>query len=103
MNSRDYYMNKIDKLFEVAGEYGYWETMERILDKYGASEDDSDPDEGYYVSMDLDDLRNAYNEIVDYLKRSSDPAIRYKIYKNQPNLTEYEQGWVDGYEACSES
>jgi len=71
--TREEYMDAIDMLIEESHEY---ELIESILDQYGASEDDSDPDEGYYVryyvTMSEDDLRRAYDAIVDRLAQSKE-------------------------------
>lgn len=95
--SREEYMDEIDKLIEESHEY---ELIESILDQYGASEDDSDPDEGYYVTMSEDDLRRAYDAIVDRLAQSNDPQVRYETLSKQSRLSDYDQGWLDGYDSA---
>lgn len=95
--SRYDYMDAIENLQEQTREY---EEIEEILYKYGASEDDSDPDEGYFVTMSDEDLKAAYEEILKILQDNDDPELHYQALRNQRNLSEYDQGWLDGYEAC---
>lgn len=53
----------------------YSDEIEEILLKYGASEDDSDPYEGFYVTMTTDELIAAYNKIKALI--SSDDEVDY--------------------------
>lgn len=92
------YMDAIGDL--IRDNMQYIDTIESILDKYGASEDDSDPDEGYFVTMSDDDIRRAYDAIIDRLRENENPETQYNILIKQSRVTEYEQGWIDGYEAA---
>jgi len=96
LKSRYDYMDAIEDLMRKTDQY---ELIESILDRHGASDDDSDPDEGYYVTMSDDDIKEAYNDIVDALSDSDDPRIHYESLRNKRTLSEYESGWLDGYEA----
>lgn len=97
--SRYDYMDMIDDLLRQTGKY---EEIEEILYRHNASEDDSDPDEGYYASMNETDLRLAYEEILNDIEINADsnPKAYYASLSVKRNLTAYEQGWMDGYEAC---
>lgn len=69
-------------------------TMEDILDENGASEDDSDPDEGLYYSMSNEQLKNVFQIIRNYLKtRDEDEYNSYSsdIY----SMFKLKRGWVD--------
>lgn len=97
--SRYDYMDMIDDIIRQTGNR---EEVEEILDRHNASEDDSNPEEGYYASMSEDDLKSAYQEILKSIELDpeSDPESYYYSLSSRNDTTEYEQGWLDGYEAC---
>lgn len=79
--------------------------IERILDDNGASSDDSDPDEGMYVTMTNMDIQNAIWEIEDILIDSAEDEVKqidkfYESLTHKRNLSIYEEGWLEGYEAA---
>lgn len=98
--TRKQYMDAIEKLMNDTGKYSLVET---ILSQYGAAEDDSDPEEGYYATMSDKDIEDAYNEILSVLPQDS-PSRHYFRLKTLPynRLSEYEKGFIDGYEAAQE-
>lgn len=56
----------IDEIEEIRNDRKYDKFIGRIdgiLDAHGASQDDSDPDEGFYITMDTRDIAAAFNEI----------------------------------------
>ncbi len=55
--------------------------MEIILQEEGASEDDSDPAEGFYVTMSDEDLERAYERIQEFLPQS----FTYRFYFKDGN------------------
>lgn len=100
MMSRD---DMIDEIIEIERGLGFskMEEIEEILYKWGASEDDSDPDEGYFVTMSDYDILAALEEIRRIMENNDNPRYQYRYLSSKRNLTEYEQGWVDGYEAAN--
>ena len=95
---RETYIKLISRLYDENPEAS--DIIEDILVKYGASEDDSDPEEGLFSTMSYYDLFNAYNELSDKLQERSNPENYYNKLVKQSKLNSYEQGFVDGYEAC---
>ena len=99
--TREQYMDAIDQIIQDTREFGL---IEAILTKHGASEDDSDPDEGYFVTMSDDDIQAAYKEILDSVGervQELNPDAYYKLLSSkQYALSDYEAGWIDGYEAA---
>lgn len=91
----------MDAIEDILSDTGRYDLVESILDKHGASEDDSDPEEGYYVTMSDKDIEDAYNEILSALSQDS-PKHYYTQLKvrSYSRLNEYERGFVDGYEAA---
>lgn len=98
--TREQLMDAIEDMLRDTGKY---ELIEAILAQHGASEDDSDPEEGYYVTMSDKDIEDAYNEILSVLSQDS-PKHYYAQLKDRSysRLNAYEQGFVDGYEAAQE-
>jgi len=98
--TREQHMDAIEDMLRDTGKY---ELIEHILYQHGASEDDSDPDEGYYVTMSDKDIEDAYQEILSALTQDS-PKLYYKQLKALPygRLSVYDQGFIDGYEAAQE-
>lgn len=74
------------------------DAMEDILIRHNASEDDSGP-EGYFQTMSDQDIRDAYQEIHDYIWESNKPLtveeIRSKIYKCQSRDSSYNDGYLE--------
>ena len=95
--SRRKYMDMIDNILRETGKN---EEIESILDRHNASEDDSDPYEGYFVTMSDEDLKAAYEEILKKFQDDDDPELHYQALRKMMNLSEYDQGWLDGYESC---
>lgn len=56
--------------------------IEEILAEYGASEDDSDPDEGFYATMSDKDLDEAYEQIKTIAPQ---PPITFRFYFKDGN------------------
>ncbi len=59
---RSLYIDKIEALRDKFYDQ-YSDEIEEILLKHGASEDDNDPYEGFYATMNTDEIIAAYNEI----------------------------------------
>lgn len=98
--TRKQYMDAIDDILKDTGKYSLVET---ILSQYGASEDDSYPEEGYYATMSDKDIEDAYNEILSALPQDSPNRYYARLKKlAYSRLNEYEKGFVDGYEAAQE-
>lgn len=99
--TREEYMDAIDQVIQDTHEF---EVIEQILMEHGASEDDSDPDEGYFVTMSDDDLQAAYEEILNRVGaqvQEFNPDAYYNLLSSkQYALSDYEAGWIDGYEAA---
>lgn len=76
--------------------------IEKILDRHGASEDGSDPNEGFFVTMSDDDLQDALDEIEarSNTDDDSDSEKFYELLSSKSNLSAYEEGWLEGYEAA---
>lgn len=74
--------------------------IEDLLLDYGASEDDSDPEEGLFSTMTDSDLRNAYEELSDLLEEEKDPEGYYLELTSRNHLNVYDTGWKDGYESA---
>ena len=98
--TRKQYMDAIEDILNDTGNY---DLVESILYQHGAAEDDSDPEEGYYVTMSDIDIEDAYNEILSALSQDS-PNLYYARLKKRSygSLNVYEKGFVDGYEAAQE-
>ena len=56
--------------------------IEEILSEYGASEDDSDPDEGFYATMSDEALEEAYEQIKAIAPQ---PPITFRFYFKDGN------------------
>ena len=56
--SREAAIGAIEELRKDPRAEGKQDKIEKILLKYGADEDDTDPDEGLYASMYTNDIRN---------------------------------------------
>lgn len=56
--------------------------IEEILEEYGASEDDSDPVEGFYATMPDEDLDKAYEQIKAIAPQ---PPITFRFYFKDGN------------------
>ena len=74
--------------------------IEDLLLDYGASEDDSDPEEGLFSTMTDSDLRNAYNELSELIEEEKDPESYYLELTARNHLNVYDTGWKDGYESA---
>lgn len=68
--SREAAIGAIEELRKDPRAEGKQDKIEKILLKYGADEDDTDPDEGLYASMYTNDIRNAYEDILDLLTKN---------------------------------
>lgn len=100
--TREQYMDAIDQMIRLGRDE---DLIEEILMKHGASEDDSDPDEGFFVTMSDSDIQAAYEEILDIVStraQESSPDAYYRLLSGKRYaLSDYEAGWVDGYEAAT--
>lgn len=67
--SRASAIGAIEELRKDPRAEGKDDKIEKILLKYGADEDDTDPEEGLYASMYTNDIRNAYEDILDLLTK----------------------------------
>ena len=68
--SREAAIGAIEELRKDPRAEGKQDKIEKILLKYGADEDDTDPDEGLYASMYTNDIRNAYEDILDVITKN---------------------------------
>ena len=64
-------MDLVDSAYKKCDEFGLIKDAERILDSNNASEDDSDPEEGFYKTMSNQDLENAYKQLTALLPQIS--------------------------------
>lgn len=64
-SNREFNINKITQLMRDTSHGVNIDTIEDILLSHGASEDDSDPSEGLFVSMSDEDIRQALYDIID--------------------------------------
>lgn len=106
-DNRQYYIDEINNIYQDKAEHqpNLIDSIEAILISYNASEDDTNSPDGLYTSMDLDDLKSAYTEIKqlsDNMNHKESPEYIYKLYKSYNKPSDYEQGWIDGYESCKE-
>ena len=64
-SSRSQLIDEIDKMYGTAFKIGesVVEKVEKILEKHNASEDDSDPNEGFFVTMSDEDLVKTIEEL----------------------------------------
>ena len=69
--NRQELINAIEELRKQAS-YDDRDEIETILYNFGASEDDSDPDEGFYITMRTADLREVYDRIAALVRGSED-------------------------------
>lgn len=65
--SRQELMDLVDSAYRKCDEFGLLKDAERILTLNNASEDDSDPAEGFYKTMSNKDLENAYKQLTSLL------------------------------------
>lgn len=64
-SNREFNINKITQLMRDTSHGVNIDNIEDILLSHGASEDDSDPSEGLFVSMSDEDIRQALYDIID--------------------------------------
>lgn len=66
-------------------------TLEDILAENGASEDDSDPYEGFYHSMSKEQIKNVFQIVRNYLKTRDEDEYNSDIY----SMFKLKRAWVD--------
>ncbi len=70
----------IDEIEEIRDDSKYDKfagRIEAILDSHGASEDDSDPYEGFYVTMSMSDIAAALKEIHNLISQTDANSAEY--------------------------
>ena len=70
--SRSQLIDKADELYTSAWKEGSGVEVEDIFNKYGASSDDSDPQEGFFSTMTDSQLSNAIREVENLLYGDSE-------------------------------
>lgn len=70
-SNREFNINKIMQLMRDASHGVNIDTIEDILLSHGASEDDSDPSEGLFISMSDEDIRQALYDIMDAIDEAT--------------------------------
>ena len=73
--SRQELMDLVDSIYEKCNYLGLQDEAEEIFRRNHASEDDSDPNEGFYKTMSNQDLENAYKELMNLLPRISEDEL----------------------------
>lgn len=68
-------MDLVDSIYEKCNYLGLQDEAEEIFRRNHASEDDSDPNEGFYKTMSNQDLENAYKELMNLLPRISEDEL----------------------------
>lgn len=64
-------MDLVDSMYDKCNYLGLISEAEEIFRRNNASEDDSDPNEGFYKTMSNQDLENAYEELMNLLPKIS--------------------------------
>lgn len=93
-------MDVLDDLYNKACEAGRDELAEEILTDNHASEDDSDPNEGYMSTMSDKDLTNAIAEFKRLLKPQSIQDVIDDILSRNWQRDQYDRGFID---ACMQA
>lgn len=70
--SRTQLIDKADELYSSAWQEGFGVEVEDIFNKYGASADDSDPQEGFFSTMTDSQLSAAIREVENLLYGDSE-------------------------------
>lgn len=70
--SRTRLIDKADELYSSAWQDGSGVEVEDIFNKYGASDDDSDPEEGFFSTMTDSQLSDAIREVENLLYGDSE-------------------------------
>lgn len=73
--SRQELMDLVDSIYEKCNYLGLQDEAEEIFRRNHASEDDGDPNEGFYKTMSNQDLENAYKELMNLLPRISEDEL----------------------------
>lgn len=69
--SRQELMDLVDSMYDKCNYLGLISEAEEIFRRNNASEDDSDPNEGFYKTMSNQDLENVYEELMNLLPKIS--------------------------------
>ena len=68
MTTREKLMDTASELYERLSMMDKTDLADRILDNNGASQDDSDPDEGFFITMSNDQISSAIDELKKVLR-----------------------------------
>ena len=94
-------MEKLDKMYNRLMAEGNLEAqVEDILMDNNASEDDSDPDEGFMATMSDQDIMNAIEELKQVYNKMTNVTVQDMIdeINASPRIDDYSRGFLD---ACS--
>lgn len=102
MANREQLIDKLDYWYDIVCGMGMASTAEDILFNNNASEDDSDPDEGFMVTMSDEDIANAIAELKEVHDKINPQTLQAMIYAlnsgTQEVTRDYQEGFLD---ACS--
>lgn len=83
--SRTRLIDKADELYSSAWKEGFGVEVEDIFNKYGASADDSDPQEGFFSTMTDSQLSAAIREVENLLYGPEENNITLVLGKKESN------------------
>lgn len=98
---REKLIDKLDLIYEKMCKDGLESEAEDILVNNNASEDDSDPDEGFMATMSDYDLQNAITEMEQAYSKVDLDSVQSTIYALISGTLDVSDDYADGFlDAC---
>lgn len=94
-------IDELDWIYEKLCRRGLEDNAEDILTNNNASEDDSDPDEGFMVTMSNKDIQTAIREMKQAYSLIEPDSVQSMVYALQSGTQDLSPDYCEGYlDAC---